>query len=209
MIRVLIADDHPIILSGAEALLRGSRFEVIAKLTDGDAVLAALDQLAPDILILDVQMPRRSGLDVLRTLRARGDERPVILLTAHIDNASATEAIGLGVNGLVLKDTAPETLLTCLEAVSGGRRWIDQGVMQRSADLDAANEAGRSRLSSLTPRERAVAELVVQGMRNREVAAALGIAEGTVKLHLYKVYEKLGVSSRTELVIQAGQLVQN
>ena len=208
MIRVMIADDHPIILSGAEALLRGSRFEVVAKLPDGAAVLAALDEVAPDILILDVQMPGCSGLDVLRILRARADARPVILLTAHIDNASAAEAIALGVNGLVLKDTAPETLLTCLEAVSDGGRWIDEDVLQRAADLDAASDADRSRLNALTPRERAVAELVVQGMRNREVASALGIAEGTVKLHLYKVYEKLGVSSRTELVIHAQDLLQ-
>lgn len=208
MIRVMIADDHPIILSGAEALLRGSRFEVIAKLPDGAAVLAALAEFAPDILILDVQMPGCSGLDVLRTLRAKGDTRPIILLTAHIDNASAAEAIGLSVNGLVLKDTAPETLLTCLEAVSDGGRWIDEDLLQRAADIDAASDADRSRLNSLTPRERAVAELVVQGMRNREVASALGIAEGTVKLHLYKVYEKLGVSSRTELVIHAQDLLQ-
>lgn len=208
MIRVMIADDHPIILSGAEALLRGSRFEVVAKLPDGAAVLAALDEVDPDILILDVQMPGCSGLDVLRILRASADARPVILLTAHIDDASAAEAISLGVNGLVLKDTAPETLLTCLEAVSDGGRWIDENLLQRAADIDAASDADRLRLNSLTPRERAVAELVVQGMRNREVASALGITEGTVKLHLYKVYEKLGVSSRTELVIHAQDLLQ-
>ena len=201
MTRVLIADDHPIILSGAEAMLRGSRFELVAKLANGSAVLAAMDDVDPDLMILDVQMPECSGLDVLRTLRGRGDARPVILLTAQIDYASAAEAVSLGVNGIVLKDTAAETLMDCIEAVSRGESWIDQNALR--PPLDAARHGDPAPLGSLSPRELGVAELVVQGMRNREIASALGITEGTVKVHLYRVYEKLGVSSRTELLIRA------
>lgn len=209
MTRVLIADDHPIILTGAEAMLRGTRFEVVAKLSNGAAVLAALDSQAPDILVLDVQMPERSGLDVLRTLRGRGDMRAVILLTAHIDAGAAAEAIALGVDGLVLKDTAPERLVDCLEAVEAGGRWIDPNLVREAATGEAALSGPSQPLSALSPRERSVAELVVKGMRNREIASTLGITEGTVKVHLYRVYEKLGVGSRTELLIRAKGLAHN
>lgn len=206
MTRVLIADDHPIVLSGAAALLRDTRFEVVAKLATGAAVLAAMEEATPDILILDVQMPERSGLDVLRTIRSQNDARPVILLTAGIDNHQATEAITLGVNGLVLKDTAPETLLDCLDAVSNGKRWIDPTILQNTLSATAQTNANQPGWDLLSPRERHVAQLVVTGLRNREIALQLGIAEGTVKVHLYKVYEKLGVKSRTELVVQARSL---
>lgn len=207
MIRVLLADDHPIILSGVEALLRGSLFEVAGKFSDGAALLTQLSALNPDIVILDVQMSPFSGLDVLRTLRAQDDDLPVVLLTAAIDDRDAAEAMRLGVNGLVLKDTAPESLLRCLEEVSQGRRWIDQPVLQRMLDgTDARSDGGQDRLAALSQRERAVMDQVVQGLRNREIAATLGIAEGTVKVHLHKVYEKLGVGSRTELVILAQKI---
>lgn len=200
MKRVLLADDHPIILSGEEALLRNSRYEVVARVADGDAVLEVLEDAAPDVLILDIRMPGCSGLEVLRRLRARGDERAVILLTADIDVESANEALRLRANAIVLKETAGESLLSCLDAVGRGERWIDDKL--KSGMLTESPPAA-SALSALSPREREVADLVITGLRNRDIAAALGITEGTVKVHLYKVYEKLEVSSRTELVIYA------
>lgn len=208
MTRILLADDHPIILSGVEALLHGSAFEVAGKFSSGAALLARLADLGPDIIVLDMQMPPVSGLDVLRALRERGDNLPVILLTAAIDDRDAAEAVRLGVNGVVLKDTAPESLLLCLTAVGGGRRWIDQPVLQRMLDGPASDRDGgeASALTTLSERERAVMDQVVRGLRNREIADLLGIAEGTVKVHLHKVYEKLGVGSRTELVILANEL---
>jgi two-component system nitrate/nitrite response regulator NarL len=204
MTRVLIADDHPIILSGAEAMLRGSAFEVVAKFSNGSEVLAAIDEIAPDIMILDVQMPSCTGLDVLRTLRRRGDERPIILLTAEIDQANMAEALALRVNGLILKERASESLMECLAAVSSGRQWIDESLLQQAREAPRGDD--KAPLASLSPRELSVAQLVIQGMRNREIAASLGITEGTVKVHLYRVYEKLGVSSRTELLIHASRL---
>lgn len=206
MTRILLADDHPIILSGVTALLDGSAFEVVEKFRNGAALLSQLLDLAPDIVVLDMQMLPVTGLDVLRTLRERGDLLPVVLLTAAIDDRDAAEAVRLGVNGLVLKDTAPESLLLCLTAVAEGRRWIDQPVLQRMLDSAGNRDAAVDPLSPLSERERAVMEQVVRGLRNREIAALLGIAEGTVKVHLHKVYEKLGVGSRTELVILANQL---
>lgn len=206
MTRILLADDHPIILSGVEALLRGSAFKIAGTCSNGGSVLAARQSLSPDILVLDMQMPGCSGLEVLKLLRGRDDQIAVVLLTAAIDERSAAEAIQLGVNGLVLKDTAPENLVDCLVEVSSGRRWLDESVLQlRQAEFPGRQDQAAS-LSALSQRERAVVDLVVQGLRNREIAEELGIAEGTVKAHLHKVYEKLDVSSRTELVIFARNL---
>jgi two-component system nitrate/nitrite response regulator NarP len=204
MTRVLIADDHPIMLSGIEAILRDSEFSVVAKLTDGAAVLESLSTTRPEILILDVQMPERTGLDVLRTLRSRGDQRPIVLLTASLDDSGLLEAIQLGVNGIILKDGAQSLLLRCLEDVRNGRRWIEKSLLERALEISMGGGAEtRDGLQSLSNRERAIVGLVAQGIRNRDVASELGITEGTVKVYLHRIYEKLGVTNRTELAIYA------
>jgi two-component system nitrate/nitrite response regulator NarP len=204
MTKVLLADDHPIVLSGIEALLKGTQYTVVAKVRDGFSVLEELPKSRPDILVLDVNMPQRSGVDVLRTLRSRGDQRPIVLLTAEMASERAIETMQLGVSGLVLKDTAPELLLTCLDAVSEGRRWIDRGVLQSALDSALDDKgSGAGPLAALSGKERAVVGLVAQGLRNKEIAGELGVTEGTVKVHLHKIYEKLNVTNRTELAILA------
>ena len=200
MKKVLIADDHPFILAGLESILRDTSYQIVGTVTRGDAVLEALPTLRPDILILDVNMPGRTGVEVLRTLRSRGDDRVVILLTASLDDHLIMDALALGVQGVVLKEGAQSMLLECLGAVSEGRRWIDQSLLQRALAL-TMNGGGKGALSPLTERERAIAGLVAQGLRNKEVAAELGMTEGTVKVYLHRIYEKLGVSSRTELAL--------
>src|SRR5690606_14934153 len=112
-----------------------SNFKVVATACSGMEVLDNLASARPEILILDIRMPERSGLDVLRTLRSRGDTRPIVLLTGSINDQSAREAMDLGVNGLVIKASAPRDLLGCLDTVAKGRRWFDQDVMQRAMDL--------------------------------------------------------------------------
>jgi len=202
--RVLIADDHPIMLSGLEAILRGSDYQVVAKVSDGAAVLEELPKSRPELLVIDVQMPVRTGMDVLRTLRSRGDRRPVVLLTAQLDNADLVEAIKLGVDGILLKDGAQSLLLTCLNSVRGGTRWVDKGLLERALDLTMSGGAERNDpFADLTAKERAVAGLVAQGLRNKNIAAELGITEGTVKVYLHRIYEKVGVSNRTELALFA------
>jgi len=208
MTRVLIADDHPFILAGLDAILRGTDYQVVGMVPDGAAALEALAKLRPDILILDVSMPIQSGLDVLRTLRARGDDRPIVLLTAGMNDQPLLEALKLGVQGIVLKDGAQALLLTCLDAVRQGRRWIDQGLLQRA--LDVSMQGGTADpMITLAPREKAIAALVARGLRNREIGAQLGMTEGTVKVYLHRVYEKLGVGSRTELAILAKDAEQS
>ena len=199
--RVLIADDDPLTAAGVEVLLANSNFQVVANARTGKEALDALASARPEILVLDIRMPERSGLDVLRTLRGRGDKRPVILLTGSINDQAAREAMDLGVEGLVIKANAPSDLLPCLDAVSRGRRWFDQEVMQRTMALAQSTEARRDPLEQLSARERGIVALVQRGLRNKEIAQELGLTEGTVKVHLHKIFEKLGVRSRTELIL--------
>jgi two-component system nitrate/nitrite response regulator NarL len=203
MLKVLIAEDDPLTRSGIEMLLTSGDINVVAAVGTGAAALEAVPATRPELLILDIEMPERSGLDVLRTLRSRGDERPVILLTGSITDGRAKEAMQLGVNGLVIKATAPRDLLVCVEAVRQGRRWLDQEVLQRAVDLASQPDAPRDPLQALSARERAVAALAQRGLKNQEIATELGLTEGTVKVHLHNIYEKLGVRGRTGLILLA------
>lgn len=204
MTRVLIADDHPLMLSGIAGVLRRTDYQVVAKASDGVAALDMLDEARPDILVLDLKMPAMSGLDVLRALRERGDTRPVVLLTADIDDAALREAVRLGVNGVILKDSADTLIRTCLDQVCAGERWVQPALLQRVLSLAVDEEARpRGPLDQLAPRERAITRLVCEGLRNKEIGDELGLTEGTVKVCLHRMYEKLGVSNRTELAMLA------
>lgn len=200
MTRVLVADDDPLTAAGIEALLANSNFQIVASVRTGKDVLETLGTTRPDILVLDIRMPERSGLDVLRTLRGRGDTRPIVLLTGSIDDQGAREAMDLGVNGVVIKASAPRDLPVCLETVVQGRRWFDQEVMQRVMER-VHSPGARDPLEQLSARERGIVSLVRRGLRNKEIAEELGLTEGTVKVHLHKIFEKLGVHSRTELIL--------
>lgn len=201
MTRVLLAEDDPLTLAGIEILLDKTNFDIVATVGTGTAALDALPSARPDMLILDNGMPERTGLYVLRTLRNRGDNRPVVLLTGGINDLASREAMQLGVNGIVIKSTAPRDLVTCLDVVSQGRRWLDQEVMQRAMDLAMSPDAVRDPMEILSSRERAVATLVQRGLRNKEIADELGLTEGTVKVHLHKVFDKLSIRSRAELIL--------
>jgi two-component system nitrate/nitrite response regulator NarP len=202
----MVAEDDPLTLEGIKLLLSASLHEVAGTVSDGSLLLEELPAVRPDLVLLDFDMPERTGLDVLRTLRGRDDQRPVVLLTGSMSDKRVYEALQLGLNGLVLKARAPRDLLTCLEAVLAGRRWIDHDVLQRVMDLSINPEAGTADpLAPLSKRERAIVGLLLQGLRNKEIAAELRIGEGTVKVHLHNVFEKLGVSSRMELALVAAR----
>jgi two-component system, NarL family, nitrate/nitrite response regulator NarL len=201
--KVLIADDHPVVLAGIEAILRDTPYEVIGTAASGTKALEAAARLRPDILLLDVRMPDQGGLDVLRTLRSRGDGRAVVLLTASLTDKLLIDAIELGVQGILLKEGAQNLLVRCLDEVAAGRKWIARELLQKALDLKMVDRSRSTGLRALTPRERAISGLVALGKRNRNIADELGISEGTVKIHLHRVYEKLGVTNRTELAVMA------
>jgi two-component system nitrate/nitrite response regulator NarL len=127
MTKVLLADDHPLVLSGIETVLRETRFKVVTTVDNGNAVLEALPQVEPEILIMDLRMPGRSGLDVLRTLRQRGDSRLIVILTAHVNDRDLVEALQLGVNGLLLERLSPGTPADLSRAALPGTTLDRQG----------------------------------------------------------------------------------
>ena len=196
--RVLIADDHPILLSGITAALEGSAYTIAGIADNGADVLDLVPKVQPDILVMDVSMPHRSGLEVLRTLRGAGDKRKIILLTGALELGEGSQAVELGVDGILLKENGSADLLKCLDAVAKGERWIDRDLLQ---ELSGQKTNGDGRLKLLTPREESVAALVARGLPNKALATQLGLSEGTVKVHLSRIYDKLGVSSRTELAL--------
>jgi two-component system, NarL family, nitrate/nitrite response regulator NarL len=205
MTRVLLADDHPMIRTALEALLRETDYDIVGTAGTGEAALAEIDRLRPDILLLDLQMPSGSGMDVLSRVRAARTPLKIILLTAAIDDGSLLEAKLLKVQGIVLKNSDPAYLLDCLDSVQHGRTWFDPELAERASHLAKLRKQGSR--PPLAPRERQLIGFVRKGLRNREIAEQLGVTEGTVKVYLHAVFEKLGVSSRTELAIRADEFL--
>jgi two-component system, NarL family, nitrate/nitrite response regulator NarL len=196
---VLIADDHPIVLEGLVSLLNGSPHAVVGRCTGGTEVMEALQRVEPQILVLDLNMPAPNALDIARALNARGHPARIVLLTSDLTDEDIAEAMQLGITGIVLKETAPQQLLSCLDTVAAGRQWFDPEIARR-AMATAGWQAPPRRVSDLlTRRELDVARLVARGMRNKEVARELTITEGTVKMYLHNVFDKLDIASRVEL----------
>jgi two-component system nitrate/nitrite response regulator NarP len=202
MVSVLLADDHPFMRAGVEAVLRGTGFEIVAMANDGDEALAAVARRNPAICIFDVRMPQRGGIETLQALRAVGDMRPVVLLTAELEDRSLLAAVRAGVNGIVLKDGAEDALIDALDKVAAGERAIPEPLLQRALDLSLSG-GEVDPLAPLAPRERQIAAQVGRGLRNREIAEALAMSEGTVKVYLHTIYQKLGIKNRTELALIA------
>jgi two-component system nitrate/nitrite response regulator NarP len=201
MLRVVVADDHPLMLDAVAGLFGGTVFEVVARCQDGAQARAAILGLKPDLAILDVQMPHLTGLQLLAEARASAWPTRILLLTAGLEPEPIVEALRLRVDGLILKGAAGDVLVRAAEAVARGVQWIDKEALQQVVGL-LAEPAGADR-PALTPRETDVVRHVAQGRRNKEIARDLGISEGTVKMHLHNLYEKLSVSSRTELALLA------
>lgn len=210
-VRILLADDHPMIRTALEALLRDTAFEIVGVAGTGEAALREVEQLQPDILLLDLSMPGGSGMDVLRRIRGgkasadQGTHLKVVLLTAAIDDSALLEAKSLEVQGMVLKNSDPAYLLECLDRVRHGRTWFDPELNERSKQL--ASMPADSGRATLAPRERQLISFVRMGLRNREIADQLGVTEGTVKTYLHSMFEKLGVATRTELAIRADEFL--
>ncbi|HUP65549.1 MAG TPA: response regulator transcription factor [Thermoanaerobaculia bacterium] len=200
-IRIIIADDHPIVLDGLEQLFRlEEEFEIVGRCTNGQEALDAVREKKPDVLILDLRMPLKSGLAVLRQLREEEIPTRVVVLTAALDEDEVLEAIRLGVRGVVLKEMAPRLLIQCVKKVHEGGQWLEKDSVGRALDKILR---GGGQSSTLTPRELDVVRLVAEGLRNKEIAEKLLITEGTVKIHLHRIYEKLQIGGRVELSVYA------
>jgi DNA-binding NarL/FixJ family response regulator len=201
MIRLVLADDHRMILEGLEQLFkREPDFEVVGTAANGEEAVAAVKRHRPDILVLDVNMPRGNGMWVLRQLQPLQLPTQVVLLTASLEEEEVVEAVRAGVRGLVLKEAAAISLVECARHVAAGERVLDNAMVGRALDHVLKREASAKELSALlSPRETDIVKMVATGMRNKEIALSLSIGEGTVKSHLHAIYEKLGVHGRVEL----------
>ena len=204
-IRVVLADDHVIVLDGLEQLFRlEPEFEVVARSTTAEAALKAVQEHRPDILVLDLVMPGHDGMWVLRELSELNLPTRTVLLTAHVEENRLVEAIRLGVWGIVLKEMAPRMLMECVRKVYAGEKWLEQQSVTRAMERMQKRESEIDRLTRLlTPRELEIVRLASEGLRNKEIGERLSITEGTVKIHLHNIYEKLGVTGRSQLILYA------
>jgi DNA-binding NarL/FixJ family response regulator len=204
-IRVVLADDHPIVLGGlAQLLSLEPDITIVARCTNGNEALAAIAREHPQVVIADLTMPGRSGIDLLREIRAMRSPARVILLTARIEHEQVLEALKLGVAGVVLKESAPLQILDSIRRVAAGGQWIDPVISSRTLDGVLRRQSGvRKAAAVLTAREIEVVRMVARGLRNKEIAEQLSITEGTVKAHLRAIFEKLGIDSRMKLIVYA------
>lgn len=204
MTRVLLVDDHPMIAAALNMLLRGTDYELLERARTVAEAHKLLSKLKPDLLLLDVHLPDGSGLDVLRKLTNARSRPAVILLTAGMDEAQLLTAAELEPEGMVLKTSDPGLLMECMDAIVAGRRWVDPEITERTRQ---AQEHAAS-VPPLTRRERELVDLVRQGLRNRDIAAELGVTEGTVKVYLHAIFDKFQVDNRTELAMRAADLIK-
>jgi two-component system nitrate/nitrite response regulator NarL len=210
-IRILIADDHPIVRDGLKKLLSLEEdFEIVGQAADGCEVLEKVQELDPDVLLLDLRMPNLDGLSALQTLQQTNKRTRVIILTASEDKNEFVQAMKLGCSGIVLKQTAPELIVKSIRKVHGGEIWLDShttaAVMRQFAAPGEIGGTGSSKgreRSPLSHREREIVQLVAQGYKNKEMAEKMFISEQTVKNHLHNIFDKLGVSDRLELALYA------
>jgi len=204
-IRIVLADDHVIVLDGLEQLFRlEPELEVVARSTTAEAAVKAVQEHRPDVLVLDLVMPGHDGMWVLRELSELNLPTRTVLLTAHVEENRLVEAIRLGVWGIVLKEMAPRMLMECVRKVHAGEKWLEQQSVTRAIERMQKRESEIDRLTRLlTPRELEIVRLASEGLRNKEIGERLSIAEGTVKIHLHNIYEKLGVTGRSQLILYA------
>jgi len=207
MIRVLLVEDQTLVREGIERLLSlTDDISVVERAADGEEGLEKLRKSSPDVVLLDVRMPKMTGIEFLRSLREAGDETPTILLTTFDDDSALLNGIRLGAKGYLLKDVSLAKLTEAIRLVANGGTMISPVVTERllrglkNAQLPASPDYGEEQL---TLRETEILRLMTGGYSNREIASALQLSEGTVKNHVSNILGKLGVRDRTRAVLKA------
>ncbi len=208
-IRIVVADDHPVVRFGVRNMLMNEPgFEVVGEAEDGDDAITQTIELEPDILLLDLLMPRLPGLEAMRAIMSKSPRVKIVLLTSTISTQQVIEALQIGARGIVLKDSVVGDLAQALRSVLGGDYWIGG---ERVANLLKALQGLQAQVAALperktfglTPRELEVVACIVEGCSNRDIATQFAISEETVKRHLSNVFDKTGVSTRLELALFA------
>jgi DNA-binding NarL/FixJ family response regulator len=205
--RIFLADDQTLIRQGIRGLLElDKELEIVGEADNGDAAVEQILALKPDVALLDVRMPGKDGVAVVAELRKRGNETPAILLTTFDDEAVLLDGVRAGIAGYLLKDVSLEVLSDALRTVASGKTLILPAVTERAARTvkkEGTTFEAADMPDVLSDREREVLRLIAGGYSNREIADALGTAEGTVKNQVSSVLSKLGVRDRTRAVLKA------
>jgi len=207
-VRIVIADDHPIFREGLIKLLETKPdLLVVGAAADGEDAMKLVAELEPDMLLLDLAMPRMAGLVALRELRDGPTRTRIILVTAAVDRTEIITALQLGAQGVVLKESASELLFKSIRAVMAGDYWVGRKRVADLAttlrDLTASHPRPSRKQFGLTPRELEIIGVILGGYSNSDIAAKVEISEKTVKHHLTNIFDKLGVSNRLELALFA------
>ncbi len=208
-IRIVVADDHPVVRFGVKNMLNNEAgFEVVGEANDGDEAITQTLELEPDILLLDLAMPKLPGLEAMRAIMNRSPRVKIVLLTSLISTQQIIEALQIGARGIVLKDSVASDLGESLRAVLSGDYWIGgkRVVNLLSALHDLMQQAAavpEKKTYGLTPRELEVVTCIVEGCSNKDIAKQFTISEETVKRHLSNIFDKTGVSTRLELALFA------
>jgi two-component system nitrate/nitrite response regulator NarL len=207
-IRIIIADDHPVVRIGVRNMLNVDQgMEVIGEASDGDEAITETLELLPDILLLDLQMPRLPGLEAMRAIMSGSPTVKILLLTSTITTQQIIEALQIGARGIVLKDALADHLTTAIRAVYSGDYWIGGkrvvNLVGALHDLMQQAAVPERKTYGLTPRELEVVGCIVEGCSNRDIAKQFTISEETVKRHLSNIFDKTGVSTRLELALFA------
>jgi two-component system, NarL family, nitrate/nitrite response regulator NarL len=206
-IRIVLADDHPVVRIGLQNMLTQQGMDVVGEAEDGDEAITQTIELQPDILLLDLAMPRLPGLEAMRAIMSKSPGVKIILLTSTITTQQIIEALHIGARGIVLKDAVTDHLSLAIQTVASGDYWIGG---QRVVNLVAAlhelmlkAQPPERKTYGLTPRELEVVGCIIEGCSNRDIARQFTISEETVKRHLSNIFDKTGVSTRLELALFA------
>jgi two-component system nitrate/nitrite response regulator NarL len=203
--RVVIADRHPVVLQGLIKLLGAqSGFKVVACCSDGTNCIEAIRSLAPDLAIVDISMPGLTGLDILAIANSESIPTRLVFFATSIDENELVMAAAAGAYGVILKDVAPEILVHSLQQVAAGHRLLPRISSEQVVPREQENVAIReSVLAVLTDRERQIMRLVSEGLSNKAIGRRLNLADGTIKVHLHNIYQKLEINNRTVLAALA------
>jgi DNA-binding NarL/FixJ family response regulator len=197
--RVLLADDHKIVTEGLKGLLE-PEFELIGIVEDGRALLAAADKMRPDVIVADISMPLLNGIDSVRQIKKAHGEIKVVFLTMPPDVTYAVSAFEAGASGYVLKHSAPTELVTAIRSALNGKTFVTPLLAGEFMQLTKERTSQRDELTSLTPRQREILQLLAEGHSAKEIAAVLNISSRTVEFHKYRIMKDLGIKSAAELV---------
>jgi DNA-binding NarL/FixJ family response regulator len=195
---VLLADDHRMFAEGLKELLN-SKFDVVGIVEDGRTLVEEAKRLKPDVIVADITMPHLNGIEALEKLRETDSKVKVVFLTMHKELAFARRALEAGALGFVLKHSAPDELVIAIQAALAGQKYITPPLVDEVLGASQRKTAGDP-VSSLTPRQREILQLLAEGKTAKEIGAILGISIRTVEYHKYAMMESVGISSSAELI---------